>query len=132
MEALLRERAPLYEPAADMTVDTTGLATTRWRSRSRILLRTPVEIKSELVRRALAAGFDDCRVARAEEPAHAEEFREWLAEGSAGEMAWMARGAEKRCDPQKVLPGARSVMVLAMNYWQGERGECDGRQKEEG
>jgi epoxyqueuosine reductase len=31
----------------------------------------------------------------------------------------MERGAEKRGDPQQVLPGARSVIVVALNYWQG-------------
>ncbi|MEY2482642.1 MAG: epoxyqueuosine reductase [Verrucomicrobiota bacterium] len=36
-------------------------------------------------------------------------------------MEWLARGQEKRCDPQQVLPGARSVIVVALNYWQGER-----------
>jgi epoxyqueuosine reductase len=35
-------------------------------------------------------------------------------------MNYMARGEEKRCDPQKVLPGARSIVVLALNYFQGE------------
>lgn len=34
-------------------------------------------------------------------------------------MDWIARGAEKRGDPQQVLGGVRSVIVLAMNYWQG-------------
>ena len=33
-------------------------------------------------------------------------------------MAWMERNADRRTDPQLVLPGARSVIVLAMNYWQ--------------
>jgi epoxyqueuosine reductase len=58
-------------------------------------------------------------VAAARSPRHAEEFRAWLKAGSAAEMDWIERGAEKRCDPQTVLPGARSVVVLAMNYWQG-------------
>jgi epoxyqueuosine reductase len=31
----------------------------------------------------------------------------------------MERGEEKRCDPQKVLPDARSIVVLAINYFQG-------------
>ena len=35
-------------------------------------------------------------------------------------MDWIERTVEKRCDPQKVLPGVRSVVALAMNYWQGE------------
>ena len=40
----------------------------------------------------------------------------------AGEMSpWLERGRARRLDPQEVLPGARSVVVLAMNYWQGPR-----------
>jgi epoxyqueuosine reductase len=35
-------------------------------------------------------------------------------------MEWPARNAERRTDPQQVLPGAQSVIVLGMNYWQGE------------
>ncbi len=34
-------------------------------------------------------------------------------------MNYMERGEEKRCDPQKVLPGAKSIVVLALNYFQG-------------
>lgn len=92
----------------------------------------PIEIKAELVRRARAAGFDDCRIARAESPAHAGEFRAWLEKGAAGEMEWIARGAEKRCDPELVLPDARSVVVLAMNYWQGKSQKEEGRSEARG
>jgi len=35
-------------------------------------------------------------------------------------MTYMERGAEKRADPQTILPGARSIIVLAINYFQGE------------
>jgi epoxyqueuosine reductase len=83
-------------------------------------LHSATDIKAELRRRSLELGFDDCRIARAEQPAHAREFRQWLETGADGEMDWIGRGTEKRCDPQKVLPGARSVVVLAMNYWQGD------------
>lgn len=34
-------------------------------------------------------------------------------------MTWLERSRERRLEPQLVLPGARSVIVLAMNYWQG-------------
>ena len=83
-------------------------------------MRSPTEIKAGLLRRAAAIGFDDCRIARADAPRHAEEFRAWLETGAAADMDWIGRGAEKRCDPQKVLPGARSIVALAMNYWQGD------------
>jgi epoxyqueuosine reductase len=62
-------------------------------------------------------GFDECRVAAAAEAPHAAEFRDWIAEGRHGEMAWLARTPERRCDPRQVLPGCRSVVCLAVNYF---------------
>jgi epoxyqueuosine reductase len=76
-------------------------------------------MKERLVRLAAELGFDDCRVARCGPPAHAREFGAWIDDGAHGEMQYMQRGAEKRRDPQLVLPGARSVIVLALNYFQG-------------
>jgi len=64
-------------------------------------------------------GFDSCRIATCGSAPHADEFRNWLDEGGHGEMSYMERGEEKRCDPQKVLPGAQSIIVLALNYFQG-------------
>jgi epoxyqueuosine reductase len=77
--------------------------------------------KERLFALAHELGFDSCRIAAATTPSHEAEFRHWLERGAAGEMSWMERGTEKRSDPQKVLPGARSVVVVALNYWQGER-----------
>jgi epoxyqueuosine reductase len=77
------------------------------------------ELKRELIAFARELGFDSCRVAACAPPPHAREFRNWLSEGAAGEMHYMERGEEKRCDPQKVLPGARSIIVVALNYFQG-------------
>lgn len=77
------------------------------------------ELKTQLQSFARGLGFDSCRVTACAPPPHASEFREWLREGAAGEMNYMQRGEDKRCDPQKVLPGARSVIVFALNYWQG-------------
>ena len=81
---------------------------------------TAEAIKRRIVAYAGTLGFDSCKITRATPPPHAEEFRGWLRDGAAGEMEWMERGAEKRCDPQQVLPGARSIIVAALNYWQGE------------
>ena len=77
------------------------------------------ELKRELIAFARELGFHSCRIAACAPPPHATEFRNWLREGAAGEMHYMERGEEKRCDPQKVLPGARSIIVVALNYFQG-------------
>lgn len=84
------------------------------------------DLKSELAARALELGFSECRVARSSVPPHAAEFGQWLAAGNAGEMSWMERNQERRTDPDQVLPGARSVVVLAMNYWQGDGEQTGG------
>ncbi len=71
----------------------------------------------ELIRqKAAGLGFDACFVTRADRPDHAEAFEDWIREGRHGEMQWLARNAEKRVDPQRVLPGARSILCLATSY----------------
>jgi len=41
----------------------------------------------------------------------------WLAKGFQAGMVWMNRNAEQRADPSRVLPGARSIISVAMNYY---------------
>jgi len=77
-------------------------------------------VKEELVALARSLGFDLCRVAECVTPPHAGAFRAWLDGGNAGDMAWLERNKDRRTDPQQVLPGAASVVVLAINYWQGD------------
>lgn len=89
-----------------------------------------IELKREIVDRAKALGFDSCKIAAAASPSHGDEFRAWLRAGAAGEMDWLARGEEKRCDPQQVLPGVRSVIVVALNYWPGEQPTAGKQTKE--
>jgi epoxyqueuosine reductase len=79
-----------------------------------------MNLKSQLVAIASELGFDSCRVAECRAPEHVGEFENWLGQGAAGEMNYMERGAEKRANPQKILPGARSIIVLALNYFQGD------------
>src|SRR5436309_9624210 len=80
-----------------------------------------VDLKQEIIDRARALGFDSCQIARATAPEHGNEFRSWLREGAGGDMDWLARGEEKRCHPEQGLAGARSIIVVALNYWQGEQ-----------
>ena len=92
----------------NMATDLQGNADTAMRS----------DLKPRLIEFARELGFDSCRVARCDPPAHADEFRNWLENGAHGEMDYMARGEEKRHNPDKILPGAKSIVVLALNYFQ--------------
>ncbi len=73
-------------------------------------------MKEAIRQRALALGFDDCRVTSAQAPDHLNHFRDWLHSGQHGEMNYLARGLPKRADLGTVLPGVRSVIVLAARY----------------
>jgi epoxyqueuosine reductase len=76
--------------------------------------------RAQVIALARELGFDLCRFAKAETPEHAAEFRNWLERGDAGEMNYLARNAERRCDPRQILPDAKTVIVLALNYFQGK------------
>jgi epoxyqueuosine reductase len=73
-------------------------------------------MKERIRQRALELGFDDCRFTTADAPVTAQKFQSWLAENRHGEMQWLQRNAEKRIEPQKVLSGAKSVIMLAASY----------------
>ena len=77
------------------------------------------DVRAQIVTLARESGFDLCRFARADAPEHALQFREWLDRGEGGEMNYLARNPKKRCHPQQVLPEAKTVIVLALNYFQG-------------
>lgn len=64
-------------------------------------------------------GFDEVRFARASAPPGGDGLRAWLKAGHHADMDWMERTAQKRLDTGLVLEGARSVILLGVNYFQG-------------
>lgn len=68
---------------------------------------------------AAELGFDDCRIAAVTGPApHAGAYQEFVEAGRHGTMQWLAANPHRRMDPREVLEGARSVVTVALNYWQ--------------
>jgi epoxyqueuosine reductase len=66
---------------------------------------------------ALDCGFTLAGTASLDhQPARLGFLSEWLAEGYAGEMAYLKRQEAKRLDPGQVLPGARSMLCVALLY----------------
>jgi epoxyqueuosine reductase len=71
---------------------------------------------------ARAAGFHRAGVARAE-PLDPSSLRRVLDAGWEADMAWLRTQAPQRLDPSLLLPGARSVVALALGYaarWEDE------------
>ena len=70
------------------------------------------QIKAEAAR----LGFSLCGITSAAPPPHHRHYAQWLAEGKAGEMLYLHRQEPKRGDLSQVLPGAKSVVCVALNY----------------
>lgn len=77
--------------------------------------------REKIERQARDLGFTGVGVARAE-PLSEEgrRFDVWMDRGYHATMGWLPRSADRRKDPGQVLPGARSVIALAMNYYSPE------------
>lgn len=72
--------------------------------------------------KAAELGFDFCGISKAgflEE--EAPRLETWLNRNYNGEMAWMANHFDKRLDPTKLVPGAKSVISVMLNYYPEKR-----------
>jgi epoxyqueuosine reductase len=67
--------------------------------------------------RARELGFDLVGIAPAGAAPHAAAYAAWIAAGMLGDMAYLARDPERQSDLRRVLPGAKSVIVVGLNYY---------------
>lgn len=63
-------------------------------------------------------GFFACGIAKAEpvDDETAAVFKKWLSDGNHADMAYMANNLDKRLDPTLLMPGAESIVCVALNY----------------
>ena len=77
------------------------------------------EARAAIVKQiAQRLGFMACGISKAtflEE--EAPRLEKWLMQNHHGEMGYMARNFDKRLDPRKLVPGAKSVVSLLYNYY---------------
>lgn len=67
-------------------------------------------------------GFDYCGISKAgflEE--EAPRLEKWLKSGMQGEMHYMENHFDKRLDPRILVPGAKSVISLLLNYYPSQK-----------
>ncbi len=73
-------------------------------------------------RESISAGFDFCGIAKAEKlDDDAKRLENWLNKGMQGKMAYMENYFDLRIDPCKLVPGAKSVITLLLNYFPQEK-----------
>ena len=73
--------------------------------------------KIEFERKAVELEFSAIGVASAQTSMLRKHIEEWLKNGYHGTMGWMERTKEKRLNPEEVLPGAKSIITVAVNYY---------------
>lgn len=67
---------------------------------------------------AARLGFDFCGIAKAQPlDDDARRLEQWLSKGMHGSMQYMENHFDLRIDPSKLVPGARSVITLLLNYF---------------
>ncbi len=80
---------------------------------------SPREITRQIHQYAAREGFSASRVARSEFlVSEAPKLEAWLRAGHQGDMSYMERNMDLRLDPSKLVPSAKSVVVLMLNYYQ--------------
>lgn len=75
---------------------------------------------------AAQLGFEYCGIAKAMPlDEDARKLEAWLNKGLHGQMKYMENHFELRVDPTKLVPGARSVITLLLNYFPDQQQSND-------
>ena len=80
---------------------------------------TPITQHTLLIKQeSKRLGFDFCGISKAEFlEEEAPRLEKWLKEGKQGKMQYMENHFDMRLDPRLIVPGAKSVISLALNYF---------------
>ncbi len=76
------------------------------------------QLTEKIKKKALGLGFTKIGIAKADQ-LHEESghLTEWLSKGYHATMGWMENNSEKRSNPKHILPEAKSVISVALNYY---------------
>jgi epoxyqueuosine reductase len=83
---------------------------------------TKAEIKDDLRYLAQELGFHEIGVVQVPIKLRTEYYERWIASGQHGTMGWMERNNDRRLNPDRLLEEARSIVVVAINYYQPDPG----------
>lgn len=69
---------------------------------------------------AIELGFDAFGVAPVALSLRRDYYETWIARGQHGGMTWLERNNDRRLHPENLLPEARSIICVGLNYYQSE------------
>lgn len=75
------------------------------------------DVGNRIREQAVALGFDVVGIAPAGPVPWSEAFEEWLAARHHADMRWLAKNRGRRTDPRRVVPDARSVILVGFSYY---------------
>jgi epoxyqueuosine reductase len=85
-----------------------------------------VQYRNAIQSKSRELGFDYCGFAKAEKlDADARRLEDWLHKGMHGSMHYMERYFDLRIDPTLLVPDAKSVITLLLNYFPSEEQQPD-------
>lgn len=84
---------------------------------------TSISLKDKIKAEASRLGFFICGFARAEPVSEAmrRHYLGWLADGRNADMAYLGNNLDKRFDPRLLMPGVKTIVVVAQNYFPARR-----------
>src|SRR4051812_37466712 len=91
---------------------------------------SPLRLRELLLKNAAASGFPlaetiDIEAALPALQPHIVRYAAWVSDGKAGEMGSLERGRDRRSDPRIVMPGAESMLCVALPYPRAAAGARD-------
>jgi epoxyqueuosine reductase len=91
---------------------------------------TPYSRSAAVKAAALECGFTLAGISRPKISPYGDVFAHWLTAGKQGEMAYLARNPEERGNPGAKFPWAKSILSVALAYYQPASGANGGEKKD--
>jgi epoxyqueuosine reductase len=79
--------------------------------------KTEQALSLRIKEEAQRLGFELVGISPVKLPPHEESFAEWLRKELHGELEYMKRTEELRRDPRRLVPWAKSIVSVGMNYF---------------
>ena len=76
----------------------------------------PEGIAERILKKASKFGFDSAGWTKASPPLDFVFFSQWLSNGMHGEMNYLDKHRDARSDPNSILPGVKTILMVSMNY----------------